>query len=242
MQLRGLSLFVVAELLAHFAQAQNEGTLVVSELLFENEAAKNELLSRASSICQAAKQEDGVLACAFLAPRQDDGKTVITVEQFASKAAFTAHVQTPSMQDLAAWVNATSPFRSSPRVSELEVLPNFSFGKAVAAGSDPWVLISSFSYNEASTVDTTLPLWKDVVAASQQETGTLVFGAYPDNLRPERVVTVEVYTSFEAFTGVHVRGNELAALNSATVDKVTSIEGWELRLVGGYLAEGTVSA
>lgn len=212
--------------------------------------------TRSTEISKTTAKNANVPIYGVLAPLSGDGKTLFTVEEcvvlrrsiyailslpsnslkrYLNQAALDAHLASNTVQNLFTFLDT---IHVTPTVNLLDVLDNFRFSKPLSADSKPWILIQELTYKVHTAIPQLLPAWKSVVAASQKESGTLLFGAYTDPKNATKLFTVEVYENFEYFTGTHTRGDALAEKSRQTGELVSSMRGAELGLVGGFLHRG----
>ena len=144
-----------------------------------------------------------------------------------------AHVASTAVQDLFTLLSSISV---TPIVSILDLHPGLHITKtgALTNAPEPWILLQEITYKNSSTIPLLLPSWANVVSAAKQEEGTLQFGVYTNPKDATKLVTVEVYKSFEYFVGTHAPGDALAGKNRQTGDAVAVIKGAELKKVGGF--------
>ena len=143
-----------------------------------------------------------------------------------------AHVASTAVQDLFTFLSSISV---TPIVSILDLHPGLHITKtALTKAPEPWILLQEITYKNSSKIPLLLPSWTNVVSAAKQEEGTLHFGVYTDPKDATKLVTVEVYKSFEYFVGTHAPGEALAEKNRQTGDAVAVMKGAELKKVGGF--------
>lgn len=215
-----------------------------------------QLETRLTEISKTTAKNANLPIYGVLALLSGDGKTLFTVEEcvvlrrsiyailnllsnslkrYPNQAALDAHLASNTVQNLFTFLDT---IHVTPTVNLLDVLDSFRFSKPLSADSKPWILIQELTYKVDTAIPQLLPAWKSVVAASQKESGTLLFGAYTDPKNATKLFTVEVYEDFEYFTGTHARGDALAEKSRQTGELVSSMRGAELGLVGGFLHRG----
>lgn len=122
------------------------------------------------------------------------------------------------------------------------VLEGLNFVKPeFALVTDPYMSVEAVTY-QAGAVPKTMPFWRDVVATSWNETGTLAFGVYGDPVNANVLHAWAAYESLQYRTDVHATSKAAAALEANTKDWRVGIDRNVVQKKGGFLYKGTPCA
>jgi len=120
-------------------------------------------------------------------------------------------------------------------VQNFTVWDSMSFVKPqFAQTADPWVVVETITYKNGS-LSQLMSHWKDQVAESKNELGTLAFGVYGDPHGLDRVYILGAYETRGYMTDTHSKSQTAINLESRSKDLRTNKEQSLLQRKGGFL-------
>lgn len=161
--------------------------------------------------------------------------------RYDDDATFQAHLAAKPVADgLFAWsTSVPNLWARSPTVQNFTVLDDLNFVKPeFTKVADPYMAVEAVSYSNG-TVGEALKFWKDVVATSRAESGTLAFGVYGDPTDPNKLWALAAYESVEYRSNVHAQSAAAKALDGGTKDWRTIAQRNLLQKRGGFLYKGS---
>lgn len=144
-------------------------------------------------------------------------------------------MQSDVVKQMLNWLATRQPVAGDIKVSKLEVGEDFSVPTRAEADTheDPFVAMGVLAYKDG-TVPQSMPYWKDVVAISAEEEGTLSYGIYTNTEDKNQVVAWEVYTSKEYLYDVHAKSDAVQANVKNTGHLREGLKHTFLKKVGGF--------
>ncbi|KAF7563971.1 hypothetical protein G7046_g169 [Stylonectria norvegica] len=195
---------------------------------------RDEALKKFDAIASAViKNEPGVVKYGIHVPREDDGKTIVIIEEYVDKAAHAAHMATPAVVELIEFLTNAGV---ETTIHFLEYLPNFGFTRdAILTHPDPHVMFAELDYYPGG-VDTSIPYWKAVVESGREnEPGTLMYGILKDPSKENRLVSIEAYESPAYLMEVHVPSKAIQESIGNTKHLRTGLKHHIMKRRGGFL-------
>lgn len=153
------------------------------------------------------------------------------------QAAFDLHMNKKEVKDLIQYLKDQEILIGEPNIRELEVIDGMDLTRAdVDQCADPYIAFAELDYRTGA-VPQSIPYWKEVVATSREESGTLVYGLHKDPLQPDKLFTLEVYESKTYLWDVHAKSNAVAENVKHTKDLRKGLKHSFLKLRSGFLSQ-----
>jgi quinol monooxygenase YgiN len=138
--------------------------------------------------------------------------------------------------------NTPSLFAKDPVVQNFTVIDGMNFVRPeFANASDPYIVVEALTYMDGS-VHHVLEHWEEEVAASRNESGTLVFGLYKDPVDEDKLYTLAAYESEGYLANTHAKSPTALELEKHTQGMRTSMQQTLLQKRGGFLYKGSPCA
>jgi len=148
---------------------------------------------------------------------------------------------TELVKDMFTWVNSSDPYEQQPVVNRL----GFDFGPIsdtemikpeLANFSDPYVIVEKRRY-KAGTMSQVLPLWKDVVSATGNERGTLMYGVYSHTTDNDTLFVTAAFRDELAWKETHLKGEALMKVHETGKDVSLAMDRKILKLSAGFMSK-----
>ncbi|KAK3352898.1 hypothetical protein B0T25DRAFT_543070 [Lasiosphaeria hispida] len=239
------SLFVPFALWIHHASAAGRPVFFFTLFPTSTTELRDQLISRMDNISHwSCTNEVGVTKYALVVPRGGgDNLTAYSIEQYDDDATFNKHLAADVVSGtLFNWSrNTPNLWAKDPVVQNFTVLDGQNFVKPeFAKAADPYIVIEALTYAQGG-VHHVLEHWEEEVAASQKESGTLLFGLYTDPVDESKLWTLAAYESAEYLTNIHAKSPTASDLEKHTKGMRTSLKTTLLQKRGGFLYKGSPS-
>jgi quinol monooxygenase YgiN len=213
--------------------------LVLAKLSTTSTAVRDEYIQRLTALSKiAADSEPETTKYAVCLPRKgdDEGKICWVIEEYASQAAFDAHMATEPVAEMIKWMQSGDILASPPDFYMLNYLDNTVFTKPdIVKLEDPFVSFAKIVYNPGQRAEA-IPYWKNTFAETQAESGTYLYGLVVDKEKEDVLYTIQTYESEAYLRGVHLKENKAVGESMKVLKSMSkSVVHNELRIVGGYL-------
>ncbi|KAG4441279.1 hypothetical protein IFR05_003207 [Cadophora sp. M221] len=195
------------------------------------------LLGLMTGVSQNAfTNEPGVLKFGLFVPSEEpNDKLLYSIEEYANQAAFDSHILSKPVVEMFNWINSANIYSRPAEFYTLDSSPELvSIRPELATVKDPYVVVRQTNYQDGKR-EQSLPGWKDVVAASRNESGTLLAGVYTDPVEKRRLFTIDACTSKEYWMNTHVRSQAYVESERIARAMGNGTEFSFLRMKGGFL-------